>query len=570
MLSERGVDDVTVPPTIQALLAARIDQLPASERVALERGAIEGQVFHRSAVQALAPDESAIGGHLRGLVRKELVRPSRGLFPGDDAFRFRHLLIRDAAYEALPKATRAELHERFADWLGDRGVDLVELDEIVGYHLEQAASYRAELGTAVPELTRRAASHLGSSGLRALQRTDLHAAANLLRRATALLQPDDPTRPRLLSGLGEAVYGMGDVEQGRSLLARAADEADLIGDVETATNARLMATFIRGHMGEAPLASMLAELDDAITALPRSVSDEVRARAYSGRGWCKFWLGRCADALEDALPALDQAVRAGSPSLEDEIAGLVSAAMLMGPAPWTELERFVDERLEQGRGHQGGRGGSDMRNHRPLVDAARGDFDAARAAFGELRQTRMERGATMYDYSVASSVAEVEMLAGDTAAAERILHEAWVGLADAGERGFRSTVGALLAGVLVQLGRLDEAEAVVDESEAMASEDDMYTLVTARRARALLASARGDHEAALAHAADGIELAGRTDYVEEQSECYAALGAVLIAAGRPAEAGEPLRRAVELAEAKGSTVLAGRARVLVESLSSTQ
>ena len=565
MLVERGTQDVAVPPTIQALLAARIDQLPRPERAALERGAVEGQVFHRGAVQALAPDEPSLASHLRGLVRKELVRPSPTVFPGDDAFRFRHLLIRDAAYEALPKSTRAELHERFADWIAERGVDLVELDEILGYHLEQAARYRAELGAATPELARRAASHLGSSGLRALQRTDLHAAANLLRRSTELLDEGDTTRPRLLSGLGEAVYGMGDVERGRTLLARAAEDADLTGDVETAANARLIATFIRGHMGEAPLASILADIDEAIADLP-TVSDEVRARAYSGRGWCKFWLGRCADALEDALPALDGAVRAGSPSLEDEIAGLVSAAMLMGPTPWGELERFVDDRLERGRGHQGGRGGSDMRNHRPLVDAARGDFGAARAAFGELRRVRVEHGATMYDHSVASSVAGVEILAGDLVAAERILDEAWVGLGEAGERGFRSTVGALLAGVLVGLGRLDEAEAVVDESEALASEDDMYTLVSARRARTLLASARGDHEEALAHARDGVGLADSTDYFEQRSECYATLGEVLIAAGRTDEAAEPLRQAIAIAEAKGSTVLAGQARALLDSL----
>jgi tetratricopeptide (TPR) repeat protein len=241
--------------------------------------------------------------------------------------------------------------------------------------------------------------------------------------------------------------------------------------------------------------------------------------------------------------------------------------MLMGPAPWDELERFVDGRLEQGRGHQGGRGGSDMRNHRPLVDAARGDFDAARATFGELRRMRMEHGATMYDHSVASSVAGVEILAGDLAAAERILDEAWVGLAEAGERGFRSTVGALLAGVLVRLGRLDEAEAVVAEAEGLSSEDDMYTLMTARRARTLLASARGEHEEALAHAREGLGLADRTDYLEQRSEAYAVLGEVLIAADRRAEAAEPLRRAAELAEAKGSTVLAGRARALLDSLS---
>ncbi len=142
--SPNGV--VAVPPTIQALLAARLDQLDPLERVVLERGSVEGRVFHRGAVQALSPLEAQLFAPLTALVRRELVRPDRPQFPGEDAYRFRHLLIRDAAYDALPKATRAELHERFATWMVERGSDLVELDEVVGYHLERAYRYRVELG----------------------------------------------------------------------------------------------------------------------------------------------------------------------------------------------------------------------------------------------------------------------------------------------------------------------------------------------------------------------------------------------------------------------------------------
>ena len=110
-VAESGGGEITVPPTIQALLAARLDQLDAPERDVLERGSIEGRVFHRGAVQALAPEEQQVMARLTSLVRKELVRPDKSELPGEDAFRFRHLLIRDAAYDALPKATRAELHE---------------------------------------------------------------------------------------------------------------------------------------------------------------------------------------------------------------------------------------------------------------------------------------------------------------------------------------------------------------------------------------------------------------------------------------------------------------------------
>ncbi len=112
--------ELEVPPTLRALLAARLDQLEEPERRVLERGAIEGEVFHRGAVQALAPEEPEVLPRLAALVRHELIRTERPQFPGEDGFRFRHLLIRDAAYEALPKAVRADLHRRFADWLEDK------------------------------------------------------------------------------------------------------------------------------------------------------------------------------------------------------------------------------------------------------------------------------------------------------------------------------------------------------------------------------------------------------------------------------------------------------------------
>ena len=144
MVRDSPTADVQVPPTISALLSARLDQLAAPERaaLALRVGRRLGVPPHRCGMRS-----RAIRAQLMGLVRKELVRPDKGTLPGDDAFRFRHILIRDAAYEALSKAARAQLHQRFAEWLEQRAPELVELDEIVGYHLEQSAGYRLELGT---------------------------------------------------------------------------------------------------------------------------------------------------------------------------------------------------------------------------------------------------------------------------------------------------------------------------------------------------------------------------------------------------------------------------------------
>ncbi len=146
LLQESGDREVTIPSTIQVLLAARLDQLDPAERDVLQRGAVEGRIFHRGAVLALSAEGTGLTAHLTALVRKELIRTEQAQLPGEDAFRFRHLLIREAAYDALPKALRADLHERFADWLAEHGADLVELDELLGYHLEQAHRFRQELG----------------------------------------------------------------------------------------------------------------------------------------------------------------------------------------------------------------------------------------------------------------------------------------------------------------------------------------------------------------------------------------------------------------------------------------
>ena len=191
MLAEGGEAD-RVPSTIQALLAARLDGLPDEERDLLERASVVGLEFEWEALGELAPDRRRPPGtQLATLVRKELIRPHEAI---EDTFRFRHMLIRDAAYERIPKELRSDLHERFADWLDGRGE---EFDEIVGYHLEQAYRSVAELGPAgdrAPRLAERAAERLAASGRRADARGDTHAAANLLERAIALLPSDDGRR----------------------------------------------------------------------------------------------------------------------------------------------------------------------------------------------------------------------------------------------------------------------------------------------------------------------------------------------------------------------------------------
>ncbi len=238
MVRESTSHDVIVPPTIKALLAARFDQLRPEERGVLERGSVEGQSFHRGAVEVMGPDARDVAGQLMTLVRKDLLRPDRAVFAGEDAFAFRHLLIRDAAYDSLPKASRAALHASFAGWLEQRGRDLDELDEIAGYHLEQAFRYRTELGPS-DEQTRAlggaAAVHLEVAGRRALDRGDTAAAVNLLERSEALRPQhriDIALEEALVQGLAMSGRLTEAVARSEAAAASLAARGDRIGQLE--------------------------------------------------------------------------------------------------------------------------------------------------------------------------------------------------------------------------------------------------------------------------------------------------------------------------------------------------
>ena len=233
VMAEQTEGEVGVPPTLRALLAARLDQLEPAERRVLEVGAVEGEVFHRGAVHALAPEEGQVTPRLAALVRKQLIRPDRAQLPGEDGFRFRHLLIRDTAYSSLPKTTRANLHQRFAGWLELRASELAELDELVGYHLEQAYRYSMEVGPPDErgrELSSMAAGRLGHAGRRALQRADAPAAVNLLSRASSLLPADSQAQLQLLPDLADALQQAAELGKANAVLSELIELAKAFGE----------------------------------------------------------------------------------------------------------------------------------------------------------------------------------------------------------------------------------------------------------------------------------------------------------------------------------------------------
>ncbi|MGB2954120.1 MAG: AAA family ATPase, partial [Gaiellaceae bacterium] len=417
MLAEGG-DPEHVPPTIQALLAARLDTLPDEERDLLERAAIVGLEFEWEALGELAPDRRRpTGAALSALVRKELIRPHEAI---EDTFRFRHILIRDAAYEHIPKERRADLHERFATWLDGRGE---EFDEIVGYHLEQAYRWVAELGPVddrARALAERAAERLASSGRRANARGDTSGAVNLLERACFLLSADDGRRLNLLPLLGRTLREAGRMERAESVLSEAIERGQAAGDRAIAADAAVALAERRFHQARIDREDVLREVESAIHVFEETGDAAGLARALALGGKLRFWAGEAAAALDDLERAAQHARDAGDGAQEADSLGYVLAATFFGPTPVVEaLARAKEMRP---RAHGNHRLEVSLLQIRARLEAMLGRFQAARDVVSRAGPLARDHGLEVLLVShVATSAGFVELLAGDAAAAEREL-----------------------------------------------------------------------------------------------------------------------------------------------------
>jgi len=563
LVKESGDGNVTVPPTIQALLAARLDQLDPSDRGVLERGAVEGRVFHRGAVQALSPGEAAMMDRLTSLVRKELVRPDKPQFAGEDAFRFRHILIRDAAYDALPKATRAELHERFAEWLEAHGADLVKLDEILGYHLEQAHLYRVQLGTddeRGTELARRAATHIAAAARRSLVRGDTPAAIGLFERAAALLPDDDPTRLRMLVSLGYALTDTGDWEEAGVLLGNAVSIAETAGERLAGADAAVALTFVTLHTNSETLhVDARTDLASWIRVFEEHGDQAALARALSLLGMLRFWAGEMAPAIGELELAARHAREAGDRIQELVVLAFSVMGLLYGPEP---VPSAVDKIAEiHARALGGGRLEVSVLRAKAYLEAMRGRFAEARALIGEAETIAQELGLqTLLAAGVLRSAGEIELLAGDPAAAERLLGRGGEILERERDWGHFTSLAGLHAESLIAQGRAEEALERIETAERRLLEDDSDAQIILLRARSQLAAKRGALEEAEAFAHRANERAERTDDLSLRGGVLTDLAALYELSGRPEEAKAALERALALYEQKGNVVMAERVR----------
>jgi class 3 adenylate cyclase len=551
-----------MPPTIQALLAARIERLRPEERSVLERAAVVGRHFSRTAVaQLLPPEISDLDARLESLRRSQLIEPDTGWLLGEPVLRFHHVLIRDAAYRRLLKHTRAELHGRFADWLESRAPDAVEHDETIGWHLEQAHRHLQELGPIDERgraLGERAARRLAAAGRRALARDDLPLAASLLGRALERLDPADPARADLALDACEALLAAGEV-------GAASAAIDELGRV-AAGSERLRAwhTCFAGELAALTDPKALRATADAVAtaaealAVAGDAAGEAKAHSVHAIALSRLGqVGACESALDRALAA---ARRARDRRRVNTVLAGAPLAALWGPGPVARASGRCLDVVRVLRITQSAPGVEAVALRcQAVLEALRGRSEAARRMITSSRRMVEELGITQGLLETEFFAGLIELIEGDPAAAEQSLRAAYEGFRSHGLGIDAARAAALLGRPLLAQGRAAEAEALSHESEALAG-DDLQAAITWRRVRAEALASRGEHAAAVDFARAAVEIAAATDALLHHADARLALAAALRAAGLRVEAAAEEARAVELWEAKGATLLAERAR----------
>jgi tetratricopeptide (TPR) repeat protein len=570
-------DEPPTPPNIETLLAARLERLSPAARAVIGSAAVIGPRFLASEVAALASlpaGEPTIPEVLQTLVKKELLHRDSGLPGADDTYWFRHALIHDSAYRALAKETRAQLHERYADWVErSAGVDTGQTDEALAHHLKAAYDLRVELGhseTTIAPLRLRAGERLAAAGLRAARRGDTPAAAAALlgdalvllpaqygRRLEAQLQlaeslreawlladnPSENERNRLLDTYRttiEAARALG--ERGIELLAKLGhQELVWFNDLRTLLDAE-------------------DEVEEAIQEFEWLKDDLGLARAWHVRAYIRAAVGRSTSALRAVAHTIRLAERFRDVRLEARGRQLLCFILDWGPTPTDEVVKRVTE-VRQWAGSRGMRSVEvDACGVLARANAMLGDFAAARRLVGQMKAMVRSSSEPLLWVSDELTEATIYVLADEPAKAEPILRGAYTNLKRMDGKGPLAIVAGMLARVLLELGHDDESEQLALESKAIAPESQLQAQIVWRQVRAVVLARRGQATEAEELVRSAITMSEQSEQLNSRAQAMADLGEVLLLAGRQEGAAEAMSRARELWEQKGNRVRAHRAR----------
>jgi tetratricopeptide (TPR) repeat protein len=546
---------LVVPPTINALLAARLDQLDEPDRRVLEAASIEGRIFHRDHVEVLVAEEGpgTVGDVLLALARRQLVRPARGR-RSVEAFAFAHGLVRDAAYASMPKARRAALHVTLADVL-EAQEDA--LDEIVGLHLADAVRLRTELGHADDEtrtLASRAAGFLLAGGERALEVGDDRAAVKLLERATELVGVDEAAGRMARFDLGRALAGAGRLEQAGAALDEAMHAARSAGERALELRALLALANLQAQTDATiSMAELSKRAEGVLDELQELGDDRGLALAWWLVHWTQFRAGHYLRSIDAAERAVEHARRAGDRREELRALGAIAIASGLGPMPVADALSACDDVVE--RSGRARLVEAFAARARGALIALVGEFDRGRDECRRALEIYDELGLPVSALGVASERERVERLAGDLEAAERQLRSASERLRRIGDLGYLSWIDPMLARVLAYRGESDEALALARTARAAMQPDHAHGQIVSRLAEALALVALGERAAAEAVAREALAIVEETDAWDLHAEALVILAELDETTRREREA-----QALAIYEAKGDLVSSARLR----------
>jgi class 3 adenylate cyclase/tetratricopeptide (TPR) repeat protein len=556
--AEHGED--ALPSSIQAVLAARIDNLEPRERAVLEHASVQGRSFRVGAVAELLDerDQSGIATELVSLVQKQLIRAERSVIRDQDIFRFTHALIREAAYHGLPKQQRAELHERLARWL--ETWPEVE-DETVGYHLGEAYRHLAGLGLVGEReraLAATAAGRLAAAASGALLRGDAPGGARLLESAAWLLESDEAARGELLPALGAALYEAGRMTDA----ARVLDDAIAqVPEPRLRARAQVERELVRLETEACAGAERAQRVMDAVLPVLEGEGDDYgQSRVWLLRGQLAWNAGRADDADDAWREAAKSASRAGDQRELFEVIGWRAMAAALGPTPVDEAIRRCEELGELVRVSPIAT--ASTLNPLALLYAMKGRFEIADGLLDRAGEMLEELGGL--GSGVSHLEAWVRLLAGQPAVAEARLREDVETLSSMSGASTLATTTALLARAVYAQGRMREAGELCRTIEEVAAAEDTETQATWRglQARVLAREDRCDEAVALAR--EAVAILEPTDLLSRRGDAMLDLAEVLRTCARTEEAERATRAGLELYEIKGNAVAAARARSLLD------
>ena len=545
-------EPLVAPPSISALLDARVHALSPDERSVVQRASVLGRAFQLEAVAELLPesDRSTLMEIVQRLARKGILRlGERSKAPGEVSFA--HGLIRDSAYGSLLKRQRAELHESCADHLertsGERSA---EHAVTIGSQLEAAVRNRLELGSdaeVVRSLSMRAAGWLAAAGRAAVARGDARNAENLLGRASALLPEEEPERLTVLADLGMARSDLGHLAPAEAALSEVLSRSDPAGRLHWRARVDLAQLVFGTDPGRMVPDAVRRTAEEAIVALADVGDERGLARANYTLASVQFVAGRLAEGLESLERALMYSQRADDARTIAGCVGDIGYVLVYGSTPATPgLERLA----ELARTFPDAR--ASVLGPMAATSAMLDRFDEARRLLEERRGLAEEFGQRWALAQTEWWAGFVETLGGELGVAESYLRAAHAISLEMGIRRMTSQIAGDLAEIVYELGRHEEAFAIAEELRTNPPAYDVLALITWRGVHGKVLASRGRSKEAEQQVREGLLIAEGAGAAMIAGRFLLDLAEVLTLSGKKDEAVQAVGGAAHRYAAKGS------------------